>query len=343
MTARPCPSIVAIVAMTCAALLPLSVSAVSVAPPAAAATVVVARIGSRGLGVVIIQRVVRVNSDGVYGAKTAAAVKVWQRSQHLRATGVVDSRAWLKIQAIFAAIPVGNDVSWPQCPKGTGIPGRRGKGLPMPLASAPFMVIGLTNGPGFHPNPCLAAQTAWAKAHHMYTATYAMTTYPTPVQVATYGLKGPYKGTSWTTKLANTGFAQARFNVVSMRKAGLASPLMWVDVESYPFAPWSKSKAANKAVVDGVLRGYRESDLHVGVYSTPYLWKGVVGSARYRLPEWRPAGPRGKAAAQARCSAPSFQGGRAVLAQWATSAADYNIICPGYANRTALAAHFHKY
>lgn len=343
MTARPSSRLVAVVAMTCAALLPLSASALSVAPAAAAATVAVARIGSRGSTVVVIQRVVHVKSDGVYSRGTAAAVKVWQRSHHLRATGVVDSLTWTKIRAVFAAIPVGNDVSWPQCPKGTGIPGRRGKGLPMPLASAPFVVIGLTNGPGFYPNPCLAAQSAWAKAHHVHTATYAMTTYPTPGQFATYGLKGPYKGTSAKAKLANSGYVQAQFNVFSMRKAGLVSPFMWVDVESYPFAPWSRSKAANKAVVDGVLRGYRAYGLKVGVYSTPYLWKSVVGAARYRLPEWRPAGPRGKAVAQARCAAPSFQGGRAVLAQYSSAAADYNIICPGFANRAALAAHFHKY
>jgi len=168
----------------------------------------------------------------------------------------------------------------------------------------------LTNGPGFYPNPCLGTQTDWAKSHHVYTAVYAMTTYPTPAQVATYGLAGPYKGATWLPKLANTGYAQAQFNVASMRAAGLVSPIVWVDVESYRVAPWSKSKTGNKAVLDGVLRGYKAAGLKVGVYSNPYLWNGVVGSARYRLPEWRTAGPRPKATAQTRCTGPTFQGGR---------------------------------
>jgi hypothetical protein len=53
---------------------------------------------------------------------------------------------------------LGGDVSWPQCPEGMGIPERRSKGLPMPLPSARFVVLGLTNGPGFTTNPCLAQQ-----------------------------------------------------------------------------------------------------------------------------------------------------------------------------------------
>ena len=237
----------------------------------------------------------------------------------------------------------GNDISWPQCPKGTGIPSRRGQGQPMPPASAQFVVIGLTNGPAFFPNPCLATQTAWAKAHHVYTATYSMTTYPTSVQLATYGSKGPFPGTNSAAKLANTGYAQAQFNVASMRKAGLVSPFMWVDVEPYAVAPWSTNKAGNKAVVDGVLRGYRAAGLKVGVYSTAHLWGVVVGSARYGLPEWRAAGPRGKATALARCSGPSFQGGGAVLAQWTTPTTDYDLTCPVASTQSVLTAYFHKY
>ena len=51
---------------------------------------------------------------------------------------------------------LGGDVSWPQCPRGMGIPERPTMGLPMPLDSATYVVVGLTNGPGFFPNPCLA-------------------------------------------------------------------------------------------------------------------------------------------------------------------------------------------
>ncbi|MDQ5841802.1 MAG: hypothetical protein M3537_11850, partial [Chloroflexota bacterium] len=233
---------------------------------------------------------------------TAPAVNVSERAHGLTATGGVDSPTGSKLKTVVADVPaIGNDISWPQCPKGTGIPSRRGQGQPMPPASAQFVVIGLTNGPAFFPNPCLATQTAWAKAHHVYTATYAMTTYPTAGQLATYGSMGPYVGTSLTAKLANTGYAQAQFNVASMRKAGLVSPFMWVDVEPYPVAPWSASKAGNKAVVDGALRGYRAAGFKVGLYSTVGAWPQVLGSARYGLPEWRTAGPRAKSVALGRC------------------------------------------
>lgn len=344
MTSRPLP-IVAIVALACAVLLPLSASAISGSPKASAATGVVARIGSRGSTVVIIQRVVHASADGIYGPKTAAAVKVWQRSHRLPATGVVDALTWSKMKVVWASMPaVGNDVSWPQCPKGMGISSRRGLGLPMPSVSAQFVVIGVTNGPAFYPNPCLAAQTAWAKAHRLYTATYAVITYPTTRQVAAYGLKGPYKATGSASKLNNTGYAQARFNVAWMRRAGLVSPFLWVDVEPYPVAPWSKSAAANKAVVDGALRGYRAASLKVGVYSAKSLWGGVIGSTRYGLPEWRTAGPRSQSTARSRCAGSySFQGGPAVLAQWWTQTADHDMTCPSSNTPAMLSAYFHKY
>lgn len=340
MTPRRSPRLVAIVALTCAGLLPLGAATISVANTASAATIV-ATIGSRGPTVVIIQRAVKATPDGIYGPLTAAAVKVWQRAHGLAVTGIVDSITWASLKPV-PALP-GNDVSWPQCPKGLGIPSRPTEGKAMPPASSKFIVIGLTNGPGFYPNPCLRTQTDWAKSHHVYTAAYSMTTYPTSAQVVTYGSAGPYKGTTFITKLANTGYAQAKFNVRSMRAAGLVSPIVWVDVESYRVAPWSKNKVANKAVVDGVLRGYRAAGLRVGVYSTPYLWNTVVGTARYGLPEWRTAGPRSKAVAQTRCVGPSFQGGRAVLAQWTTFAMDYDLTCPGFSTPSALATYFHKY
>jgi peptidoglycan hydrolase-like protein with peptidoglycan-binding domain len=346
MIARQPSRIAAAVALACAGLLVLTASSISVAPSASAATTVVARIGSHGPVVVIIQRAVHASPDGIYGPRTAAAVTIWQRSHHLTATGVVDSLTWSKMSPVApVASPqlAGNDVSWPQCPKGLGIPSRPTEGKAMPPATASFVVIGLTNGPGFHPNPCLATQTEWATSHHVYTAVYAMMTYPTPVQIATYGLVGPDTGLGSLAKLANTGYAQAQFNVASMHGAGLVSPYVWVDVESYRVAPWSKSTARNKAVLDGALRGYRAAGLKVGVYSTPYLWKGVVGSARYGLPEWRTAGPRSKSVAQDRCSGPSFQGGPAVMSQWTTRPADHDITCPGYSSPAALAEYFHKY
>jgi peptidoglycan hydrolase-like protein with peptidoglycan-binding domain len=328
---------------------PTSAAPTSAAPTSAASVPstpdIVTGPGSRGSRVVIIQRVVHASVEGVYGPKTAAAVKVWQRSHGLPATGVVDSRTWSKINAAWASMEaVGNDISWPQCPKDMGVAGHRGFGLPMPTASAQFVVIGLTNGVGYAANQCLASQVAWAKAHHVHTAAYAITTYPSTSQLETYGLKGPYAGTSAAVRLANAGFAQAGFNVASMRKAGLVSPMVWVDVEPSGTALWTKNSAANKAVVDGVLRGYRTAGFMVGIYSYDPGYGKILGATRYALPEWRTAGPRGQSVARDRCAASySLQGGPAVLSQWWTASVDHNMTCPSSNTPAVLSTYFHKY
>jgi hypothetical protein len=242
-----------------------------------------------------------------------------------------------------AAPVVGNDISWPQCPKGMGISSRRSEGQPMPPTSSRFVVIGLTNGPGFYPNPCLKSQVDFAKKRHLWTAAYAMTTYPTAAQLTKYGSKGPYKGTDRLSRLGNAGFSQAQYNVSIMRHAGLRSPMVWVDVEPYRVAPWSKSKTGNRAVLRGVLRGYAKAGLKVGFYSTPYLWRGIVGDLRYGAPEWRATGHTNRATAQRACSSASIQGGRAVMGQWVYRNRDWDVLCPGFTSTTVMRKHFHKY
>jgi hypothetical protein len=224
----------------------------------------------------------------------------------------------------------GGDMSWPNCPRGMGIPSRRSLGNPMPPASATFVVIGLTNGPAFHPNPCLAAQTEYARSYGMWTAAYAVASYPTRDQLREYG-GGPRTGGALRTRLWNTGWAQARQNIATMRAARLRSPIVWVDVEPVsPPAPWSESRAGNRAVVEGALAAYRQAGLRVGFYSTPTMWRDIVGRIRYRLPEWRTAGLSTRRAALAACGrARQFQGGRPVLTQWYSEREDFDLLCPG--------------
>ena len=117
-------------------------------------------------------------------------------------------------------------------------------------------------------------------------------------------------------RLFNTGYAQAVLNVRTMREVGLDSPAVWVDVEPVsPPAPWSGRVRANKAVVDGVLAAYRDAGLEVGFYSVGTLWRQIMGTTRYRLPEWRSAGPTTRARALGMCTSGRFQGGPAVIGQ----------------------------
>lgn len=224
----------------------------------------------------------------------------------------------------------GADVSWPQCPKGMGIPQKRSQGAPMPTAAAKFVVIGLTNGPSFYPNPCIADQVAWARARKVMTAAYAVVSYPDNATVRKYGAQGPYDAKTRLGALSNVGYQAALFNLDTMKNAGLPSPVIWIDVEPVNQFEWSSDLAANAAVVQGTAKGYADAGYRVGFYSTPHLWKRIVGNLRTGVPEWRAAGQTSEAEALRRCRKDwSIQGGPGILGQWVEAGRDRNVACPG--------------
>jgi hypothetical protein len=237
---------------------------------------------------------------------------------------------------------VGGDASWPQCPEGMGIPAKPTLGLPMPLASARFVILGLTNGPAFTPNPCLGDQVRWVAERQLMAAAYAVSSYPDDRTLARFGGGGPFDGGTRLGALRNVGYQQAAFNLATLRRAGLVTPIVWMDVEPVPVFSWSADTEANAAVVEGAARGYADAGYAVGVYSTQALWRTVVGDLELGLPEWRAAGQTSRAEALRRCGAERmFQGGRAVLAQWVEGRRDHDITCPGTA--AELARWFHQY
>ena len=226
-------------------------------------------------------------------------------------------------------VVVGADLSWPNCPKGLGMPQRPALGLPFPRPSARFVVIGLTNGPAFHANPCLVSQVAFARERGLRASAYAVVTYPTKRQLRRYGA-APAGAPAGRTRLWNTGWAQAKANLGLMAAAGLDSPAVWVDVEPVTKpSPWSNHLERNRQVVEGAVAAYRDAGMVVGLYSVRSLWEKVVGNAQYGLPEWRSAGPQNRAAALAMCRSGSFNGGPAVIAQWWDDRRDHDVLCPG--------------
>lgn len=248
----------------------------------------------------------------------------------------------LSVPPRFTGPVLGGDVSWPQCPKGMGIPEKQGLGLPMPLPQARFVVLGLTNGPGFTPNPCLADQVRWVRERNLMASAYSVLSYPDEATLARHRADGPFDGTGLAGALANVGYQQARFNVATMRAAGLTTPAVWLDVEPVPAFAWSDDPAANAAVVTGAARGYRDAGYQLGVYSTQALWAEVVGDLRLGLPEWRAAGQTSRAEALRRCGPDRmFQGGAPVLAQWVEADRDLNVTCPGAEDE--LYRWFHQY
>ena len=62
-----------------------------------------------------------------------------------------------------------------------------------------------------------------------------------------------------------------------MDRVGLDTPFVWVDVEPYEVAPWTSKRKRNKAVLDGVLRGYTDAGKEVGLYTSP--GRGATSSA----------------------------------------------------------------
>lgn len=239
-----------------------------------------------------------------------------------------------------STVVAGGDVSWPQCPLGMGIPSRRSLGLPMPGDRARFVVIGLTNGPAFTPNPCLASQVQWARDRRVPVSAYAVATWPTARQLSRYGATGPYAGTTLRSRLRNVGYAEGRYNLGRLGTVGLTVPHVWIDVEHYSIRPWSSDRRNNRAVVRGVARAYQDAGIATGFYSTSLQWTDIVGRVSWGLPEWHTAGPRSKSVALSRCSEASFQGGPVVLAQWWTDSADHDLVCPGGPAAASMPAFF---
>jgi hypothetical protein len=238
--------------------------------------------------------------------------------------------------AVTAAGVHGADISWPNCPKGEGIPSRRTEGRPMPTRDASFVIVGLTNGPGFSANPCLSDQLAWVRAHNRLLGAYAMTTYPRRWEIRQYGQDGPYDGSTTRGALRNAAYAEARYNLSTMSAAQMTVPMIWVDVEPYPVSPWSGSRSANRAVVKSVLQAYGAAGYQVGIYTYPNGWRQVVGSWRLpTLPTWSTVGGGRPASARRACGyGPS--GGSDWLMQWWVNHRDKDLICPAGGKQGAV-------
>jgi hypothetical protein len=268
-------------------------------------------------------------------ASLLAAVLIGPNATGPAATAAYEAAA---VHATAGVRLIGGDISWPNCPTGMGIPSRRTEGQPLPTADATDAIIGLTYGRGFHPNPCLADQVAWAKGRGLWTGAYAVATFPTTRQRAKYGGTGPWSADHKTGRLRNTGYQQAAFNVASMHSADFDVPMIWVDVEPYAVRPWSASIVNNRDVLRGVVRGYEDSGYRVGFYSYERGWRAIVGAwHKTAYPAWVPVGQAryGRALAAQRCGLASFSRGDVWIGQWVKGHRDKDITCRALTGRAA--------
>ena len=234
----------------------------------------------------------------------------------------------------------GADLSWPNCPKGMGVPGRRTQGLPLPWNTAQFWIIGLTNGRAFTSNPCLARQLTAATQRGVVASAYTMLSYPNKSERATYGAAGPFGTATYTDRIANVGYAQAAFALDTMTAAGFASPFVWIDVEPRVERPWSKDVANNQALIRGAVQAVTDRGLGAGIYTYALAWSKLTGGMQLDLPLWAPGHSRAKtfkakrAQTLASCARPSFTGGPLVLTQWVSGVRDHDITCPAISTVT---------
>ena len=213
----------------------------------------------------------------------------------------------------------GADVSWPQCPVGTG--------LPMPSSKRKFVIFGLTGGYGFTLNPCLADQVAWAKDRDKYLAAYSFTGAASPAEVIKYAKSGPYKAETTRNAFRNSGYAVARTTIDEMTAAELTVPFVWLDIEPSTKRPWRKSLWKNGAYIDGQIRAYTEAGMKVGFYLSASTYDSILPKD-YAVPEWRTVGPRPRDVALEMCTKASVQGGTRMLSQWWNDTKDFDLICP---------------
>ena len=247
------------------------------------------------------------------------------------------------VTAAPATVPPGArgaDLSWPNCPKGMGVPGRRTQGLPLPWASAQFWIIGLTNGRAFTRNPCLGAQIAAARERGVRAAAYTMLSYPNAAERRRYGWTGPFGIATYADRIANVGYAQAAYALDTLAAAGLDAPLVWIDVEPRRERRWSRTVANNQALITGALRAAADRGIGSGIYTYARAWGQITGGMQLDVPLWAPGHSRARtfagkqAQTLASCERVSFTGGPLVLAQWVWRNRDHNITCPAIGSVT---------
>lgn len=228
----------------------------------------------------------------------------------------------------------GHDISWPQCPAGTGhdVGGGYGigQGNPMPPTTTDFVVIGLTAGLPFTTNPCLQSQVRWALDHQVPRAAYTMTAYPTNAQLAAYGGAGPKPGSTLADRLYNTGYAMAVHDRAVLRQLAFAVPWVWIDVEPRRVQNWPANNTTNsRAVLAGVSQGFVDGGFATGWYSVRSAWADITGNWQDGKPMWK-AGDytsTGYPGARSICSTPSLNHGPIWLGQRVDGRYDLDATC----------------
>ena len=161
---------------------------------------------------------------------------------------------------------VGSDISWPQC------------GDPMPSAGS-FAVLGVNGGAPFSGNLCMMDQYANAP-RSAPPSLYLNTGYlPEYRYLVTSGCR--YQAHSITgmdieREAWAIGCSEAETSIKYAYALGASSISMWwLDVEI--MNKWSLQLNLNRFTLQGAVTRLSETDLPVGIYSSPAMWVMITG------------------------------------------------------------------
>ncbi|GAB3347466.1 hypothetical protein GCM10027300_08540 [Modestobacter lapidis] len=240
-------------------------------------------------------------------------------------------------------VRIGYDVSYPQC--GTSLPDEQA-----------FGIVGVNGGLATRINPCLVDQLEWADGStgdlrgQPEVQLYVNTANPGQVrdQVSTWpsATDTPY-GTcdGGNTMACSWVYGKIRAQVTvhayfqpAARDAGIdddpGAHRWWLDVETVN--TWQSGSPAardrNRAALEGMATYLQDAGAEVGIYSTGYQWRLIVGevgsdSVLHDLDSWL-AGALSREGAEENCDeAPLTDGGRVVLAQYVEDDLDHDVSC----------------
>jgi hypothetical protein len=203
------------------------------------------------------------------------------------------------------------DVSWPNC-----------KTAPANTFGAG--IIGVNGGLDFHPNPCLAQETAWFGQY----ALYINTGYPGSSSVRKFPASPKHCRASDKHCLAyNYGYNATIYAINYANLQNAHARQWWLDVETDN--SWTNNFLVNRASLQGVTDAIKQKVLFstVGIYSSPNQWYIITGKWQNKLPVWIAAGTSSKAIAAKACGAKPFTGGTTTQLSQYTTGLDENLSC----------------
>jgi len=174
---------------------------------------------------------------------------------------------------------IGFAISYPQCRS------------VFPKTPFDFGIVGVTGGRSFKSNPCFAEELAWAKKGFYAPSFYINLDYPN-ARIDPYAY----------------GQDVAKYAFESVKKEGAGDAMWWLDVQIV--STWSKDTNVNAQVARGAIDFFKKEGLPVGLSTTPYQWKIVMGNLETKLPVWVPGRVNKYIAAKYCTDGIGYSGGR---------------------------------